>query len=78
MKAILTGKRQVEYTSKKTGQPVKGISLYYTSPLFSDDSEGVGAYDTFVSNGDYKAFKVGQSYDFDFDRNGRLQNVSPA
>ena len=45
----ITGKMKVEYTSKKTGLPVRGTNIFIAEPIKSDFGEGMIVDKCYVS-----------------------------
>lgn len=75
MKVTVLGIESISYTSKKTNLPVKGIRVYYASPL--DPARGIGmkADATFVSQNIPFFAQVGDDVDILYNRFGSVEEV---
>lgn len=57
----IIGIEDVHYTSKRTGNEVRGKKLYYTQPLSEKKGKGLSCDSVFVSN------EIAQDIDIDFE-----------
>ena len=79
MERKIIGLENVDYTSKKTGQPVKGIKIHATG--INANVKGEAAEQFFVSvraEGLYPkvtCFKVGDVIDIDFNNYGGINDI---
>lgn len=83
MECVLVGTKNVDYVSKKTGQPVKGVSLYIErDPTEREtDVSGLVTDSIFISSSSacFKSLPTltpGCSYDLLYDFDGRYSFLS--
>ena len=79
MKKVV-GKQTVDYVSKKTGQPVKGVTLHLTYP--DDRIIGLGTESVFVSAKStcysvVMCLELGDDVDLFYNRYGSVEDIRP-
>ena len=72
----VTGKMKVEYTSKKTGLPVKGTNIFIAEPIKSDYGEGMIVDKKYVSESvvPYADIKL-QKCEVRYDKDGNIKEI---
>lgn len=83
MRAKVVGVKSVNYTSKKTGQPVQGAYVQFVRDLGEDERKsavGKAVGSLFISAASplinvVQAFKLEELYDFVYDFDGRFSHL---
>lgn len=77
MKALVVGIQKVDYVSRRTNEPVKGLTLHVTHP--DANVNGDMAESVFVSDrlncADLNNVIVGNTIDIEFGRRGFVEDV---
>lgn len=75
MLATILGIENVSYTSKKTGQPAKGLKIYFAYPVPNDRGSGMRSEDAFISQNVEFHAQVGDKVNIHYNRFGSVEEV---
>lgn len=73
--AQIIGIEKVDYTSKRTGNKVTGIKLYFTDPINEEKGEGLSCDNVFVSNELARDITLGDEVDILYNKYGNVVDV---